>query len=637
MSDQPAEHGSTPLEDYALLSDLHTGPLVSREGSVDWLCFPRFDSPSVFAALLGGPEDGRWKLSAVDGEVIGRRYLPRTFVLETTWRTPTGTVVVTDFLPPVGVRDDHPDHADLVRRVECVSGTVEVEHDLRIRFDYGRALPWTRRVDVDGGCGLLSVAGPDALLLTGPLLHPVEEHGAGPEEDAAGHADDYAGAVGDRLGGTFALTDGQRLDWTLTWHPSYRPSPLLEDPQADLERAVEFWTEWSSHVEADEPHEQAVLRSLLVLRALTHSDTGGIVAAPTTSLPEEFGGVRNWDYRYTWLRDAALTIEVLVAHGFTDGALHWRDWLLRAVAADWHEIQIMYGLAGERELPERELPHLAGYERSTPVRVGNGAVDQYQADIVGETMIALAALRDAGVAEDEHSWELQKNILRFCEENFDEKDPGLWEMRGALSYYTHGRAMMWAGFDQGIRAVEEHGLEGPVERWRELRDRLHAEILERGFDEELNTFTQTYGSTEVDASLLQLPHTGFLAYDDPRMRGTVARIEQDLQDEHGLVHRYRTESGIDGLEGEEYPFLMCTFWLVEQYANSGRLEEAQSLLTQLVGYANDLGLMSEEYDPVSGRLAGNFPQAFSHLGLIRAVDAVVRARTGEEFRERRED
>ncbi|PLC11590.1 glycoside hydrolase family 15 [Kocuria flava] len=665
---------SVPLEDYALLSDLHTGPLVSREGSVDWLCFPRFDSPSVFAALLGTPEDGRWKLSAVDGEVVSRRYLPRTFVLETTWRTPTGTVVVTDFLPPSGP-EDHPDHADLVRRVECVSGEVEVEHDLRIRFDYGRARAWTRRVDLPGceACGLLAVAGPDALLLTGPMLQAVPEApparpgaaagapldagdaapgedrdaeeprpGGGPGEGRSddkrdgGRPDDYEGAVAHRFGGRFRLVAGESTDWVLTWHESHHDLPVPVDPAKALDRAVAFWADWSSHVSTHRPHEQDVLRSLLVLRALTHRGTGGIVAAPTTSLPEEFGGSRNWDYRYTWLRDAALTIEVLVAHDFTDGALHWRNWLLRAVAADWRDLKIMYGVAGERHLPERELDHLGGYEGSRPVRIGNGAVDQYQADVAGEVMIALAALRDAGVAEDRHSWGLQKNLLRFCEHHLDHKDHGIWEMRGDPAYFVHGRAMMWAAFDQGVRAVEEHGLSGPAGHWRALRDRLCEEIMAHGFDEELNSFTQTYGSTEVDASLLQLPHTGFVAYDDPRMLGTVARIEQDLQGPGGLLHRYRTASGLDGLAGGEYPFLICSFWLVEQYARSGRVDDAEALLERLVGCANDLGLFAEEYDPATGRLAGNFPQAFSHLGFIRAVDAVVRERAGEDTEQRLE-
>ncbi|HEY4615549.1 MAG TPA: glycoside hydrolase family 15 protein, partial [Citricoccus sp.] len=408
--------GSTPLEDYALLSDLRTGPLVSRDGSIDWLCLPRFDSPSVFAALLGSPEDGRWRLSIRDGDVISRRYLPRTFVLETTWRSPTGTAVVTDFMPPSDGQ------ADLVRRVECLSGTVQIEHDLRIRFDYNRAKPWTRRVDLHGAVreGLLSVAGPDALLLAGPLLHPHEDQRAEPqrgmedrhEASPQGHPDDYQGAVTDRLTGAFEVQAGQSLGWVLTWHESHRHPPDPVNPAAALDRAVTYWRDWSAHVEVHDRHDQMVLRSLMVLRALTHQDTGGIVAAATTSLPEDFGGTRNWDYRYTWLRDAALTIETLIAHDFTDGALHWRDWLLRAVAGDPQDLQIMYGIAGERQLPETTLDHLAGYEHSRPVRVGNEAAAQYQADVVGEVMIALAALRDAGVPEDEYSWGLQKNLLR---------------------------------------------------------------------------------------------------------------------------------------------------------------------------------------------------------------------------------
>ncbi|GGG61360.1 glycoside hydrolase family 15 [Kocuria dechangensis] len=632
MDTDPAGTPSTPLEDYALLSDLHTGPLVSRDGSIDWLCFPRFDSPSVFAALLGDAEDGRWKVSAVDGEIVSRRYLPRTFVLETTWATPTGTVVVTDFLPPGS------DQADLIRRVECVAGQVEVEHDLRIRFDYARAKPWTRRVNMEstGIPALLSVAGPDGLLLAGPLLHPHEAQQVEPQEGMAarheaspkGHPDDYQGAVADRLTGVFSLSEGDSLDWVLTWHLSHLYPPTPEDPQAALERTMKYWQNWSAHVDVQDGHDQAVLRSLMVLRALTNSDTGGIVAAPTTSLPEEFGGVRNWDYRYTWLRDAALTIETLIAHDFTDGAMHWRDWLLRAVAGDPEDLQIMYGIAGERQLPEAQLDHLAGYEDSTPVRVGNGAVGQFQADVVGEVMLALAALREAGVAEDEYSWGLQKNLLRFCEDNYDRKGHGIWEMRGEPGSFVHGRVMMWAAFDQGVRAVEDHGLDGPVGRWRGLRDRLRQEVLEHGFDAELNSFTQTYENTAVDASLLQLPHTGFIAYDDPKMLGTVARIEQQLQEPTGLLHRYRTDTGLDGLPGDEYPFLICTFWLVEQYARSGRTEDATTLLEQLTGCATDLGLYAEEYDPVSGRLAGNFPQAFSHLGFIRAADAVSRRPRG---------
>jgi GH15 family glucan-1,4-alpha-glucosidase len=424
----------------------------------------------------------------------------------------------------------------------------------------------------------------------------------------------------------FSLSAGDVLDWDLTWFPSYDALPVPTDPDQALAEAVQFWLDWSSRISVHSEHHPIVRRSLLVLRALTHRQTGGIVAAPTASLPESFGGCRNWDYRYTWLRDAALTIEVLLAHGLTEGATLWRNWLLRAVAGDADSIQIMYGLAGERDLRESVLDHLPGYEGSRPVRIGNGAAEQYQADVVGEVMIALAALRRAGVEDDEYSWGLQKNLLRYCEANFDRQDHGIWEMRGDPHYFTHGRGMMWAAFDQGVRAVEEYGLDGPVQHWRGLRDRLRKELDEHGFDEELNSFTQTYDNHEVDASLLQLPHTGFLSYEDPRMLGTVARIERNLQDDTGLLHRYRTETGIDGLEGDEYPFLICTFWLVEQYARSGRQEDAGRLMDQLVGYANELGLLSEEYDPKSGRLAGNFPQAFSHLGLIRAADALEEAR-----------
>jgi GH15 family glucan-1,4-alpha-glucosidase len=644
---------STPLEDYALLSDLRTGPLVSRHGSVDWLCLPRFDSPAVFSAVLGGPDDGRWQVSVTDGQVVSWRYEQDTFVVETIWECPTGRARVVDFLPPAD------DHGDLVRIVTCLEGEVEVVHDLRIRFDYARSTPWFRRLEdsEDGRARLSSLAGPDALLLTGPALHAVDstaedggedsggqgedsggqDHGgkdSGGQDDAGadsgrgnhrGGADTSSGGPAPRLVGAFPMTQGEELAWDLTWFPSWEDRPGPVDVHQALERTRRFWHEWADRVEARCVHDGEVTRSLLVLRALTHGQTGGIVAAPTASLPEEFGGIRNWDYRYTWLRDAALTIEVMVDHGFLDGAALWRDWLIRAVAGDITDLRIMYGLGGERDLDEKELDHLSGYEGSRPVRIGNGAADQFQADVPGEVMLALARLRDHGGEEDDFSWGLQCNLLRYCEENFDRKDHGIWEMRGDLHYFTHGRVMMWAAFNEGIRAVEEHGLPGEPERWRESRDRLREEILEHGFDPERGTFTQTYDNDEVDASLLQLPHTGFIAYDDERMLGTVAAIEEDLRDEHGLLHRYRMESGMDGLEGGEYPFLICCFWLVEQYACSGRVEEATALMDQLVGYANDLGLMSEEYDPQSGRLAGNFPQAFSHLALIRAADSLTAA------------
>ncbi|WP_029069245.1 glycoside hydrolase family 15 protein [Jonesia quinghaiensis] len=618
---------STPLEDYALLSDLKTGPLVSRDGSIDWLCLPRFDSPAVFSALLGEPEDGRWKLSIDDATVTHRQYHHDTFVLETYWESDTGRALVTDFLPTDTATNS------LVRHVTCLEGTITLSHDLRIRFDYNRAKPWTRTVTCpDDTQALLSVAGPDALLLTGPAMRIDDtwqalHHDTAPTTNTEADCDklvDYHGAIADRLALNLTLNEGETQGWTLTYLPSHYALPVTPAPEDAKKDTITFWHDWAAHVDAEDTYDEAVMRSLLVLRALTDQETGGIVAAPTTSLPEEFGGSRNWDYRYTWLRDAALTIEVLIAHNFAQGALHWRNWLLRAVAGDPDDTQIMYGIAGERHLPEEELHHLAGYEASRPVRIGNGAVNQYQADVVGEVMLALAALRDAGVEEDEYSWTLQRNLLTFAEHNFDRADHGIWEMRGPEDWFTHGRAMMFAAFDQGVRAIEQHGLPGPFEQWRTLRDQLRDEVLSRGFNAELGAFTQTYNNTEVDASLLHLPVTGVVSADDERMLGTVRKIEQDLLDEAGFVHRYRTDSGIDGLEGEEYSFMICSFWLVEQYAHSGRLSDAENLLNRLAECASDLGLFSEEYDSTSKRLAGNFPQAFSHIGFVRAVDAVAR-------------
>ncbi|WP_432789605.1 glycoside hydrolase family 15 protein [Brevibacterium sp. K11IcPPYGO002] len=634
MGTDRRDSNRTPLEDYALLSDKRTGALLSRQGSIDWLCCPRFDSPSVFSALLGDADDGRWLLSVPDGTVVERRYLDRTFIVETIWQTAAGRVRVTDFLSAEA--DTQVKEIDqrtrVIRRAECVEGSAAVEHDLRIVFDYGRATPWTRKVvsGTSGEPGLLSIAGPDALFLTGPALDPDSadqrrrdrEYEGGGSTDGQDRPDDPQGATASALVGHFDMSEGDVLEWMLTWHRSHLDAPDPIDVSRALEATAADWEEWASHISVRNRQEELVLRSLLVLRALTNEATGGIVAAPTTSLPEDFGGQRNWDYRFTWLRDASLTIGTLVDHDFTDGALHWRNWLLRAVAGDPDDVQIMYGIAGERKLDEDELHHLGGYENSRPVRVGNGAYAQYQSDVIGEVMLALSALRDAGVEEDEFSWALQKNLLSFVERNLDRKGHGIWEMRGSAQYFTHGRAMMYAAFDQGVRAVEDHGMSGPVGRWRSLRDRLYEEIMEHGFDEKLDSFTQTYGNEEVDASLLQLPTTGLVAADDPQMLGTVKKIEEDLLDEHNMVRRYRTEAGLDGLPGNEYSFLMCSFWLVEQYAKSGRHEDGGKLMDSLCGYASDLGLFAEEYDSASGRLAGNYPQAFSHLGLVRAVDAL---------------
>ena len=588
------------IEDYALLSDLHTGPLVSRQGSVDWLCFPRFDSPSVFAALLGSEEHGRWLLapSPPEAVVIDRHYVDSTFVLQTTWQTDAGRVLVTEFMP---VGDSR---SRLVRRVTGLSGTVLMRQEIRIRPQYATVLPWVSRVR-DGAAGgaeiLLAMSGPDALALRGEYLPVAEGH---------------------RHAGEFTVAQGQNVDFELTWFPSHEDVPPAINVDAALELAVDYWTTWASNCRDDGKYGGAVKRSLLVLRALTHYETGGIVAAPTTSLPEDFGGPRNWDYRYCWLRDASLTLEAMLTHGYETEALKWRNWLLRALAGDPEDLQIMYGVGGERDLTEKELTHLPGYQNARPVRIGNAAVSQYQADVVGEVMVALERLRLAGGKEDHFSWALQRALLGSVENHLEDKDFGLWEMRGDAQHFTHSRVMMWAAFDSGVRAVRDHGLPGPFQLWERLRDRVAAEIMDLGFNRDLNSFTQTYGGQQTDAALLALPQVGFLAYDDERMLGTVAQLEKELLTAEGLLLRYRTETGVDGLEPGEHPFLACSFWLVEQYARSGRRTDAEILMDMLVGLSNDLGLLSEEYSMKEKRMAGNFPQAFSHLTLVRAADAM---------------
>lgn len=593
---------ASPIEEYGFISDLHTGALVSREGSIDWLCLPRFDSESIFAALVGDESNGRWLLApsrnvghSFEPVVVRRRYRPSTFILETLWKTEEGEVLVTEFMPVGG-------HGSLlIRRVHGLQGQVVMRQELELRFGYGKILPWVCRIHDDDGEALLAVAGPQAVLLRAAHL---------PRAAGYSHV------------GEFPVAAGQTVDLQLHAFPSHNVPPPAIDVDQALQTTSAYWTDWSRNFIPQGSYDREVERSLLVLRALTHARTGGIVAAPTTSLPEEFGGERNWDYRYCWLRDAALTLEAMMTHGFRQEALYWRNWLLRAIAGDPHDLQIMYGIAGERELPERVLNHLAGYRGSAPVRVGNGAVNQYQGDVVGEVMVALAKLRDQGVHEDHFSWPLQRNMLLYVENNASRKDHGIWEMRGEKRDFTHSRVMMWAALDRGVRAVEQHGLDGPVERWGELRDHLRSEILERGFNKEINSFTQTYGRTDVDASLLVLPQVGFLAYDDDRILGTVSRLERDLLDGNGLLLRYRTETCLDGLAPGEHPFLACSFWLVEQYSRTGRVSEAKSLMDKLIGFGNDLGLLSEEYDAIEHRMAGNYPQAFSHLALIRAADAL---------------
>jgi GH15 family glucan-1,4-alpha-glucosidase len=596
------------IEDYALIGDMHTAALVGSDGSIDWLCLPRFDSPAVFCALLGTPEDGCWKLAPKVAEgapepTSTRRYQGDTFILETVWETDEGAVEVVELMPVADRR------ADLVRRITGLRGTVTMGQELVIRFDYGATVPWVRRVsDVDGSDALLAVAGPNAVLLRGPTPSAHDLHHRG----------------------EFTVSEGETVDLRLTWYPSHRPIPEPLDLESRIDQTREWWQDWADRVDCGTEYPEHVRRSLLVLRALTHEDTGGIVAAATTSLPEEFGGVRNWDYRYCWLRDTALTIEALMLHGYTDEAKEWRDWLLRAIAGDPEDLQIMYGIAGERELPERELAHLPGYAESRPVRIGNAAVSQYQADVLGEVMIALEIARQAGVEEDEFSWPLQRSLLGFLEENWERPDQGIWEIRGPQRHFTHSRVMLWAALDRAVRAVKEHDLEGPADRWASLRDRIREEVEREGWDEESQSYTQYYGGGGVDASLLQLAQVGFHEPDHPRMLGTVAAMERELMQD-GLLLRYRTEHGVDGLPPGEHPFLACSFWLVAQWAHTGREEEARALMERLLGFCSDVGLLSEEYDVKAGRQAGNTPQALSHLALVRAADALAKVdgmRTG---------
>jgi GH15 family glucan-1,4-alpha-glucosidase len=580
-----------PIEDYAVIGDTATAALVGRDGSVDWLCLPRFDSPACFAALLGDRDNGRWLIGPEGEHTSTRRYVGNTAVLETTYTTETGTAQVVDVMP---IGDQR---ADIVRRVIGLSGTVRMRHEWIVRCGYGKIRPWVTRHRVEGTEVIMAVAGPDKFILRGDRLPKAVD----------GHHEDR-----------FEVMAGDELSFATTWVHSYRDAPKLLEFDPRIEATVARSERWASMCRYDGPYREAVVRSLVTLRLMTHGVTGGIVAAPTTSLPEDFGGVRNWDYRFCWLRDASLTLEALLACGYSTEARLWRDWLLRAVAGDPADLQIMYAVDGGRDLPERDLEHLSGYAGSKPVRVGNGAVTQTQTDVLGEVMIALDMARELSVAETEDSWDLQLALVENLAEHWDQPDNGLWEIRGPLRHFTHSRVMVWVAFDRAVRALERYQFEGPLAEWRKLRDEVRAEILTHGYDEQRNTFTQHYETTEVDASLLVLPLVGFIDGDDPRMLGTIEAIENDLM-KNGLLHRYRTESGVDGLPGQEHPFVACSFWLVSAYAKAGRLDDAHALMKRLLDLRNDLGLLSEEYDPVAGRMVGNFPQAFSHLALVGAA------------------
>ncbi|MFJ2155872.1 MULTISPECIES: glycoside hydrolase family 15 protein [unclassified Streptomyces] len=584
------------IEDYALIGDEQTAALIGMDGSVDWLCLPRFDSAACFARLLGDEDNGHWRIAPEGADRCTRRaYRPDTLVLDTEWETAEGTIRVTDLMPQ---RHRAP---DVVRIVEGLSGKVTVRSTLRLRFDYGAVVPWMRRSDGHH----VAVAGPDSVWLRSePEVHTWGEDFSTLSE--------------------FTVEAGEKVAFVLTWHPSHEPRPALVDPYESLRTSVADWQRWAARCRYDGPYRDVVVRSLITLKALTYRPTGGIVAAATTSLPEEMGGVRNWDYRYCWLRDSTLTLGALVSAGYHKEAEAWRDWLLRAVAGDPADLQIMYGVAGERRLPEFELPHLSGFGGSAPVRIGNGAVNQLQLDVYGEVMDSLWLARRAGLSPKPHMWSLQSVLLDWLRDQWKQPDEGLWEVRGGRRHFVHSKVMVWVAADRAVRTLEEYAdLSGDLEGWRELRDEVHRDVCEKGYDPERNTFTQYYGSQELDAALLLIPRFGFLPADDPRVVGTVDAVREALGHD-GFVRRYDTaaDTPVDGLPGDEGAFLACSFWLVDALQMTGRRKEARVLFERLVGLANDVGLLAEEYDPVAGRQLGNFPQAFSHIGLVNTALAL---------------
>ena len=576
------------IEDYGLIGDLHTAALVSRAGSIDWLCLPRFDSGACFAALLGGPEHGRWLLAPTSDDArVSRRYRPETFILETTFELDEGAVRVIDFMPP---RTANP---VLARIVEGVRGEVEVATELVIRFDYGSAVPWVTRVDG----ALVAIAGPNALRIDTPA-------------DLRGEEMTTVGEV--------VVSPGDRVPFVLSWFPSHEHVPEPVDAGDALGRTESFWAEWSGACEYDGDWAEPVRTSIRVLKALTYEPTGGIVAAPTTSLPEWIGSVRNWDYRYCWLRDATLTIVALIDSGYLDEARAWRRWLFRSAAGDPSDLQIMYGVAGERRLLEFEVEWLPGLEGSAPVRVGNAASEQLQLDVYGEVIDAFYTGRVHGLEASDHAWQLTRHLLAFLENAWRRPDAGIWEVRGPNRHFTHSKVMAWVAFDRAVRTVETWGHDGPVEHWRALRDEIHADVCRNGYDADLSTFVQSYGSKRLDASVLLIPLVGFLSPDDPRVIGTVDAVGRGLSRD-GLIARYEADEEnveVDGLPPGEGVFLPCSFWYAANLALIGRSDEARELFARLVGLRNDLGLISEEYDPVAERMLGNFPQAFTHLTLV---------------------
>jgi GH15 family glucan-1,4-alpha-glucosidase len=579
---------SLPIENYALVGDCHTAALVGNDGSIDWLCLPRFDSGACFAALLGGPEHGRWLLApAAPPTQVRRRYRGDTLILETEFDTGEGSVRVIDFMPLSDKR------WDVVRIVEGLSGCVDMRMELAVRFDYGSIVPWVHRSQ---GI-LLLTAGPDTLELSasvaieGENMHSIAE---------------------------FSVSAGERESFTLNYRPSHLDIDEAIDAERELTETEARWKEWSGRCTYGGPWHATVARSLITLKALTYKPTGGLIAAPTTSLPEWPGGTRNWDYRYCWLRDATFTLNALLLAGYEEEAAAWREWLLRAVAGSPDDLQILYGVTGVRRLDEYEVAWLPGYEKSAPVRIGNAAAKQFQLDVYGEVMDTLHLARIAGLPPEPEAWQVQVALLKFLEAHWEQPDEGLWEIRGPRCHFTHSKVMAWVAFDRAIKDAEQDGLEGPIERWRQTRDAIHAQVCEKGFDARRNTFVQSYESAYLDASLLLIPQVGFLSADDPRVLGTIAAIERDLMAD-GLVLRYSTATKVDGLPAGEGTFLPCSFWLADCYLLTGRREEGRALFERLLALGNDVGLFAEEYDPRTKRMLGNFPQALTHMALVNTA------------------
>jgi GH15 family glucan-1,4-alpha-glucosidase len=576
------------IEDYALIGDTQTAALVSIDGSIDWLCFPRFDSPACFAALLGTDQNGHWRLRPRDGSSTAiRHYRGDTLVLETEWTAPTGSVRVIDFMPPREVAPD------VVRIVQGVSGRVPIRSELRLRFDYGHVIPWVRQADGQ----VVAIAGPDAVSLRSDVRH----YG----RDFATYAD-------------FEISAGEQAWFVLTWHASHLPPPEPVNAFAALEQTQSYWSEWIGHCAVPGGMSDEVTRSVLTLKALTYSPSGGIVAAPTTSLPESIGGERNWDYRFCWLRDATMTLAAMLRCGYTEEARAWRDWLLRAIAGTPEDLQIMYGVTGERRLREFEAGWLPGFYGSSPVRIGNAAADQLQIDVFGEVMDVLALARETQVGPSDDAWSTQRSLMRHLADTWQLPDEGIWEVRGGRQQFTHSKVMAWVAFDRAARAVERYGMTGPAKQWRATAAEIHQQVLAEAYDSERNTFTQAYGSKALDAALLLIPQVGFLPPTDPRVVGTVEAVQRELTSD-GFVRRYITDHVDDGLPDPEGTFLICSFWLADSLAMIGRVGEARDLYVKLVALRNDVGLLAEQYDPVSGRMLGNFPQAFSHLGMVNTA------------------